>query len=146
MNVNKYTGQCLCGGVAFEVKEIVGPFELCHCTKCRKSTGSAYAAMIGVRSNGYKITCGLGLIRSFTLPVKETMPGYSTYFCSRCGSKVPNPQPDSEWFEVPVGLFDCELPSKPDKHIYVEYAPDWERFYSGIAQYTKSELKRKRGN
>ncbi|MCZ6459403.1 MAG: aldehyde-activating protein, partial [Gammaproteobacteria bacterium] len=38
-----YKGQCLCGAVAFEVEEIIGPFELCHCTRCRKSTGSAFA-------------------------------------------------------------------------------------------------------
>jgi len=144
MNKNRYTGKCLCGEVVFEVEEIVGPFELCHCSKCRKSTGSAYAAMIGVSSKGYKITSGLELIESFTLPVEEKAPGYTTYFCSRCGSKTPNPKPDNEWFEIPAGLFDCELPNSPDRHIYVDHAPEWEMFYPDLPRYTKLELRKKR--
>jgi hypothetical protein len=36
-------GSCLCGGVRFEVDRAVGPFELCHCSRCRKASGSALA-------------------------------------------------------------------------------------------------------
>jgi hypothetical protein len=42
-------GGCLCGAVRFELDRAVGPFELCHCNRCRKTTGSAYAAGLGVR-------------------------------------------------------------------------------------------------
>ena len=41
------TGSCLCGGVRFEVDRVVGPFELCHCNRCRKVSGSAFTAMVG---------------------------------------------------------------------------------------------------
>jgi len=37
-------GSCLCGGVRFAIAKAVGPFELCHCRRCRKSSGSAWAA------------------------------------------------------------------------------------------------------
>ena len=37
-------GSCLCGGVKFEIRGSKGPFELCHCNRCRKATGSAFAA------------------------------------------------------------------------------------------------------
>ena len=40
-------GGCLCGAVRFELDRAVGPFELCHCNRCRKTTGSAYAAGLG---------------------------------------------------------------------------------------------------
>ena len=42
-------GGCLCGGVRFEIDRAVGPFELCHCRRCRKASGSAFMAGIGVR-------------------------------------------------------------------------------------------------
>jgi len=45
-------GECLCGAVQFEVASVVGPFELCHCNRCRKSSGSAYAAIVGVAVEG----------------------------------------------------------------------------------------------
>ena len=41
-------GGCLCGGIVFEVAKFEGPFELCHCTRCRKVSGSAFVAAIGV--------------------------------------------------------------------------------------------------
>lgn len=33
-------GSCLCGGVRFEITRFIGPFELCHCSRCRKASGS----------------------------------------------------------------------------------------------------------
>jgi len=41
-------GSCLCGGVKFEITRAVGPFELCHCARCRKASGSAFVAGLGV--------------------------------------------------------------------------------------------------
>ena len=35
-------GSCLCGSVKFEIERAAGPFELCHCARCRKVSGSAY--------------------------------------------------------------------------------------------------------
>ena len=32
-------GSCLCGGVKFEITRATGPFELCHCSRCRKANG-----------------------------------------------------------------------------------------------------------
>ena len=39
-------GGCLCGGIRFQVTNVVGPLELCHCPRCRKTTGSAFAATV----------------------------------------------------------------------------------------------------
>src|ERR1700719_3217788 len=47
-------GSCLCGGVQFAVEEVVGPFELCHCRRCRKTSGSAFMATVGVRRRGFQ--------------------------------------------------------------------------------------------
>ena len=44
-------GACLCGGVRFEVERAAGPFELCHCSRCRKVSGSAFVAGLGVRAD-----------------------------------------------------------------------------------------------
>ena len=42
------SGSCLCGGVRFEIEKAVGPVEICHCNRCRKTTGSASLPAIGV--------------------------------------------------------------------------------------------------
>ena len=68
-------GECLCGAVQFEAASVVGPFELCHCFRCRKSSGSAYAAIIGIGVDGFRVISGANLIRSFELPPVERAPG-----------------------------------------------------------------------
>jgi hypothetical protein len=39
-----YTGSCLCGNVRYELTAELGDFGYCHCTSCRKASGSAHAA------------------------------------------------------------------------------------------------------
>src|SRR6266581_8078970 len=99
-------GSCLCGGVKFEISRAVGPFELCHCSRCRKANGSAFVAGLGVLRDDFRLLQGRELIKTYEAPVRETPPAYRTCFCSRCGSPVPNPFSDSRWFEVPAGVLD----------------------------------------
>ncbi len=90
------TGGCLCGGVRFEIKRAVGPFELCHCSRCRKASGSAFAAGVGVRTEDFRLLNGKELIKSYEAPILRNPPPYRTSFCTRCGSPVPDPEPEPE--------------------------------------------------
>ena len=40
------TGSCLCGGVAFEMSPPFVFFHHCHCSRCQKSSGSAFGASL----------------------------------------------------------------------------------------------------
>jgi hypothetical protein len=98
-------GSCLCGGVKFEIRGSKGPFELCHCNRCRKATGSAFAAGLRVRSEDLRLVQGQELIKTFEAPIIDARPPYTNRFCGRCGSPVPVPSGDASWFEVPAGAF-----------------------------------------
>ena len=37
------SGRCLCGAVAYTISGNMGIFQYCHCSRCRKSTGSGFA-------------------------------------------------------------------------------------------------------
>jgi hypothetical protein len=41
-------GSCLCGSVHYEFTGNMGIFQYCHCSRCRKVTGSAHAANLFV--------------------------------------------------------------------------------------------------
>ena len=56
-------GSCLCGGVKFEIERAVGPFELCHCMRCRKVSGSAFLTWLGVSREDFRFVQGADLIR-----------------------------------------------------------------------------------
>lgn len=137
-------GSCLCGGIRFEVERFVGPFELCHCSRCRKVTGSAYVAGVGVAAADYRLLSGAELIERFALPVVERPPPYSTSFCRRCGSPVPDPAPDDDWLEIPAGLLDDDPGLRPQRHIFVECLPAWHRIHDDLPQLDKPALIRHR--
>jgi hypothetical protein len=108
-------GSCLCRGVRFEIESVVGPFELCHCSRCRKASGSAFMAGITARADGFRYTGGRELVLVFELPVRDEPPAYSRIFCARCGCVVPDPEPQTERFEIAAGLLDDDPMIRPQR-------------------------------
>jgi len=137
-------GTCLCGGVRFEIDRAVGPFELCHCPRCRKVSGSAFVAGLGVRVDDFRLLAGRDLIHRYEAPIRERPPAYRVAFCSRCGSPVPDPPEGAGWFEVPAGLLEAAPGIAPDRHIFVECKSDWFAIADRLPQWTKAELVRHR--
>ena len=134
-------GSCLCGGVAFEIGGDIGPFELCHCNRCRKASGSAYAALLEVKAKGYRMVQGRELVRSYQAPLIENPPLYEVWFCSTCGSWVPDPDPKGDMLEVPAGLLEEPTNVTPDKHIYIDLKAGWDDIDGDVAKFTKDEIR-----
>ena len=135
-------GSCLCGAIRFEFTKPAGPFELCHCARCRKVTGSAFFSGLYVRIEGFHLVEGKELITSYEAPILREPPAYRVSFCSRCASPVPNPNPEpqrtrgrSGLLEIPAGLLDDDPEMKPDKHIFVELNPPWFEITDDLPQY-----------
>jgi hypothetical protein len=140
-------GGCLCGGIRFEIGRAVGPFELCHCSRCRKASGSAFIAGLGVDVADFRLLSGAELVTRYEAPVRELPPGYRAAFCARCGSPVPDPPAGATWFEIPAGLLDGDAGVRPDRHIFVEGRSPWFEITDGLPQLTKRdvvELRRRR--
>jgi RimJ/RimL family protein N-acetyltransferase len=133
-------GSCLCGGVRFEIAKAVGPFELCHCNRCRKSSGSAFAAFFGVEAADYRLLAGAELIVSYDAPILRAPPAYRISFCRRCGSPVSNPDPQADWFEIPAGLLEGDPEVRPDKHIFVEHRAPWFEIADELPRLREAEL------
>ena len=137
-------GSCLCGGVRFEILRAAGPLELCHCSRCRKASGTAFVAGLGVRSEDFRLLSGGELIASYEAPILEHPPAYKTSFCSRCGSPVPLPPEGEEWFELPAGLLDDDPGARPDRHIYVDRDASWLEISDALPQLDKASVARLR--
>ena len=133
-------GGCLCGGVRFEIDRAVGPFELCHCSRCRKASGSAFVAGLGVDVKDFRLLSGAELVRRYEAPVREHPPGYRVAFCERCGSPAPDPPPGATWFEVPAGLLADDPDARPDRHIFVECGSSWFEITDALPRLTRDEV------
>jgi hypothetical protein len=133
-------GSCLCAGVRFEIRRAVGPFELCHCPRCRKASGSAFVAGLGVLAEDFQWRSGADLIRRYAAPIREAPPPYSVAFCERCGSPVPDPPAGARWFEIPAGLLDGDPRVRPDRHIFVECKAPWYEIGDALPQLDRAAL------
>ena len=128
------TGSCLCGAVRFEFERTRGDFELCHCNRCRKSSGSAFLSMLEVDPEGFRFLAGEDLIESYEAPILRRAPAYCTHFCRVCGSPVPNPLVPRDFFEVPAGALDDPPGRAPDRHIMVEFQAPWYEIGDALPQ------------
>jgi hypothetical protein len=133
-------GSCLCGGVRFEIARAAGPFELCHCTRCRKASGSAFVAGLGVRTEDFRLLAGADLIRRYEAPIREAPPPYRTAFCSRCGSPAPDPPDGAAWFEIAAGTLDDDPRARPDRHIFVDRKSAWYEIEDDLPRLDRAEL------
>jgi hypothetical protein len=118
-------GSCLCGGVRFEIARVSGPFELCHCSRCRKASGSAFVPWLGVLREDLRFLQGEELIRRYEAPLRAKPPPYRASFCARCGSPVPDPGVEGPLIEVHAGVLDDDPGLRPERHILVEAKASW---------------------
>jgi hypothetical protein len=123
------SGGCLCGAVRYEIDGRISPIVLCHCSKCRKANGSAFHAGSVCRSRKFRWVAGREAITRF-----KTESGYTTQFCSTCGSPVPS-EPSSEGLVVlPTGALDQDPGSRPFGHIWVGSKAAWYEIKDDLPQ------------
>jgi hypothetical protein len=115
-------GKCNCGSVAFEIDADVSGIFICHCSICRRSTGSNGIAVVVVDNDAFQWTRGIELITSWKKPDAD----WETWFCSICGSPVPGRNDASRMF-VPAGLISTGGDSlEVLHHIWVDSKAPWD--------------------
>ncbi len=130
-------GSCLCEAVVFYAGPITGPFELCHCSRCRRTSGSAFVAGVGVGE--VRFVRGADQIRRCELPVIKEPPAYVRCFCESCGSVLPDPHITGAQ-EVPAGALEV-LEFQPQRHIYVDGAPEWSLSDAPLPRFTEAQIR-----
>jgi hypothetical protein len=110
-----YAGSCLCGGIQYEVRGSMGDIIQCHCRRCRKATGTAFATNSPIAKAGFYLLQGQQLLKSFT-----TTTGVSRNFCSECGSPIYSVKADlPDVYRLRIGSLDTPIEQKPTCHFYV---------------------------
>src|SRR5678816_4423673 len=119
-------GGCLCGGVRFEITRVVGPFELCHCTRCRKASGSAFVPWLWARREDFRLVQGGELIQSYEAPLRDKPPSYDTSLWrrSRRGSRLR--MSCLNWIEPASTLFEIAGRRKARPKPYLELSTPWD--------------------
>jgi hypothetical protein len=131
-------GQCLCGAVKFRLKQKPSNIYQCHCSQCRKITGTSSNSSCIVHKSEFEWLEGKSNISSYSHDS-----GYRSDFCRTCGSSLPNEIRGTSFYWVPVGALDDSMNIKVVAHLCVNSKASWERIigegikYSGVPDFNE---------
>ena len=97
--MNTLKGSCLCGSVRFEIRNQFDHFQLCHCTQCQRTTGTAHASNLFTRPQHITWLSGEEKLVRYDVPGRRI----SNRFCRDCGSRMPYLSLSGETLAVPAG-------------------------------------------
>nr|WP_144095179.1 GFA family protein [Croceicoccus sediminis] len=116
------SGSCLCGTVRFEISGGFEKFFLCHCSLCRKGSGSAHAANLVLTTARLNWLSGQDCVRTYRVPESR----HERNFCDQCGSALPGVHANGAFVVVPAGSVDSAIGIRPDAHICLASRAEWD--------------------
>jgi len=122
MENNKISGSCLCGKVSYQFEGPIRIFQYCHCSRCRKFTGSAHASSILIDPSQFEWLRGEEHVGRFELPEAKH---YATSFCKHCGSSLPWLTQSGKAVIVPAGTLDDDPQARPIHNVYYADRAPW---------------------
>lgn len=123
MSESTFSGSCLCGSVAYEIKGVPWRFYHCHCERCRKASGTGHASNILIRNpSSVTWTAGENLLSYYKVPEAKR---FATSFCNNCGSLMPRVAPDMSFVAIPAGTLDHEPDILPEARIFQDSRAGW---------------------
>ncbi len=138
--MKKSTGSCLCGEVHYEITGSLGVFQYCHCSRCRKFTGSAYAANIIVAPDQFEWLKGEEWLGRYEVPDAHH---FATSFCTQCGSSLPWQAQSGKAVIIPAGTLDDDPDIRPFQNIFYGSKADWYQEASELIKYDGLPTKKK---
>jgi len=134
-----YLGKCLCGEVQIKIDGDISDIIHCHCSLCRKNSGTAYATNGFINASEFELVSGGNSLSTFSFK-----PGRKRHFCSKCGSPVysSNDQ-DPTRFRIRLGLLDSDIVERPISHNFVSSKANWEDMDAGLPRYDSFEPSRR---
>ena len=132
MSSKNTTGSCLCGAVTYTFNRHLGIFQYCHCSRCRKFTGSAFAANLLVRPDEFQWLSGEDQVGRFELPGVRH---FATNFCKRCGSSLPWQAQSGRTVVIPAGTLDEDPGIRPTQNIFCASRAAWYTDPANLPQY-----------
>jgi hypothetical protein len=126
-------GRCMCGAVQYAVADEFVSAVNCHCSICRRATGSAFKPFAVIERDKPRITGG-GMLLVF---------GEDDDNDTRCkvrGSFLYSVVRDGGFVQVAMGTLVDEPTVRPTAHIFVGSKAGWFEITDGLPQYEEYEV------
>ena len=122
-------GQCLCGDVQYTVADAFLYALNCHCSHCRRATGSAFKAFAGIERHQLQIVQGADRLLIFGGTIDHDA------HCGRCGSLLYSQVRDGQYLHVTLGTLVDSPTIRPSAHIFVGSKASWFTITDDLPQH-----------
>ena len=122
-------GKCMCGAVQYAVADEFSYAMNCHCSNCRRTTGSAFKPFGGIEREKLEISSGEGDLMRFGGEHNHDA------HCKRCGSLLYSLVRDGAFVHVPMGTLVDDPTIRPTQHIFVGSKASWFTITDDLPQF-----------
>ena len=122
-------GQCFCGTVQYTVPDEFLYAANCHCSNCRRTTGSAFKPFAGIEREKLVLTQGQADLLIF-----GDEQGNDTH-CKLCGSLLYSIVRAGAYVHVAMGTLIDAPTIRPTKHIFVGSKAPWFTIADDLPRY-----------
>lgn len=133
-----YEGACLCGAIKVEITGSISDIIHCHCSLCRKNSGTAFATNGFVNVSEFELIDPTSKIGFF-----EFKAGKKRHFCTICASPIFSSNADNpNKIRIRLGLLDSPISERPMSHNFVSSKANWENLDAELPRYDRFEPSR----
>jgi hypothetical protein len=131
MSEAKLKGSCVCGAVQFLVDDAFKYAAYCHCSRCRRRTGSAFSAFAGIESDRLVLSAGAEHLRK----LGERPEQAHGCHCALCLCPLYHVVNAGTLVHVQLGALTDAPSKKPDHHIFVASKAPWHEIRDELPQW-----------
>jgi hypothetical protein len=122
-------GECFCGAVRYAVADAFAYALNCHCSNCRRTTGSAFKPFAGIARDKLRVTGG-----DNDLMIYGDQTGHNAH-CRRCGSLLYSVVRNGAFVHVAMGTLVDDPSIRASAHIFVGSKAPWYVISDDLPQY-----------
>jgi len=125
-------GKCFCGAVRYSVPDAFLYAMNCHCSNCRRTTGSAFKPFAGIAREKLAVTQGQD-----KLLVYGDDKANDTH-CKACGSLLYSVVRNGAYVHVAMGTLVDSPTIRPSRHIFVGSKAPWFTITDDLPQHQEN--------
>ena len=122
-------GRCFCGTVEYTVPDQFLYAMICHCSNCRRTTGSAFKPFAGIERDKLTVTRG-----EDQLLIYGGEKNHNAH-CKLCGSLLYSVVRAGAYVHVTLGTLVDDPGIRPSRHIFVGSKAPWFTITDDLPQF-----------
>lgn len=122
-------GRCLCDEVRYEVDGPLYRARNCHCSICRRLSGTAFGTYAQVNSGDFRWLSGTEHVTKY-----KTSPEVARCFCNRCGSTL-GVEVQGSMPYITLGSVEGDPGIRPEAHVFVGSKASWYELQDELPEF-----------